>query len=211
MDAVIFDLDGTLLNSRKTILRCLNTTLAEYGFETFADEDLYSLIGMDLMEILKLKGANRPEVRERYTEIQFQTYQEDMTVYEGVLDLLKRLESAGYRMAAATMRRGFIAREVSSGLGLIKFFDTVVGADEVPEPKPSPHHTLRACEILDIRPENCIMVGDSELDILSAKAAGCTAIGVTWGMGSTRNLAKAKGDHIVDDIDALAELLLGLK
>lgn len=211
MDIVIFDLDGTLLDSKKTILRCLNTTLAEQGFGTFADEDLYSLIGMDLMEILALKGANRQEIAARYTEIQLESYMDDMKVYSGVFELLEKLKNAEYKIAAITMRRGTIAREVLSGFGLVKYFDEVIGADEVSAPKPSGNHALAVCERLSVSPDSCIVVGDSKYDMLSGKSAGCTVIGVTWGMGGVEELQRAGADHIVDGFDGLTELLLRLK
>jgi len=211
MYAVLFDLDGTLLDSKRTILRCLNTALQEFGFETFGDDDLYSLIGMHLMEILELKGANRPEVAEKYTIIQLETYQQDMTVYDGASSLLKRLHDSKYKLAAVTMRRSHIALAVISGMGLGDYFDEVVGADEVSEPKPSAEHTLTACRGINTPPERCIMVGDSKFDMLSAKSAGCTAVGVTWGMGSTRELYQNGADHIVDDFDELYELIIKIK
>ncbi len=211
MEGLIFDLDGTLLDSKKTILRCLNAALREFGFGEFADHDLYSLIGMDLGEILDIKGANRLEVRQWYTEEQLNTFKQDMKLYDGAAELLKSMKDAGYKLGVVTMRRGRIARAVLSGLGIEMYFDQVVGADVVQKPKPSPVHTLDACDNLGLEPGSVALVGDSKFDILSGKAAGCTVVGVTWGMGSVQELEENGADHIVHSMKDLAELLLGMK
>ncbi len=211
IEGLIFDLDGTLLDSKRTILRCLNAALSEFGFEEFADDDLYSMIGMDLGEILDIKGADRPDVRDWYTEKQLSTFMQDMTLYDGTPELLKSMKDAGYIIGVVTMRRSRIALEVMSGLGIKMYFDQVVGADDVREPKPSPVHTLAACDNLGLEPERVAMIGDSKLDMLSAKAAGCTAVGVTWGMGSVRELEESGADHMVHSMKDLAGLLLKMK
>ena len=211
MDAVIFDLDGTLLDSEKTILRCFNTALEEFGFTPFEKHELHSMIGMDLGQILARKDANQPIIAQRYTQIQLDTFMDDMTWYNGVPELLAILQESGYVLAAATMRRGRIAREVLNGLGLSHHFEAIVGADDVPEPKPSGVHILTTCESLRVKPGNAIMVGDSKYDILSAKEAGCQAIGVSWGMGIVKEMEDAGADHIIHDMDALSEFLLSMK
>jgi len=208
MDAVIFDLDGTLLDSEKTILRCLNTALKEFGFTPFEMHELHSMIGMDLFQILARKGADKPEIAERYTQIQLDTFMDDMTYYNGVPELLTALYESGYILGVATMRRGRIAREVLKGLGLDHYFETIVGADETPESKPSGAHVLTTCDSINIQPANAIMVGDSKYDILSAKAAGTLAIGVSWGMGTVKELEVAGADHIIHEMNDLSDFLL---
>jgi len=208
MECVIFDLDGTLLDSKKTILRCLNAALREFGYETFGDDDLYSLIGMDLGQILELKGGNRPDLRERYTSIQLSTFKEDMFKYPGVDKLLSSVRDSGYKMGVATMRRTRISNEVMAGFDILKYFDLVLGADSVSEAKPSAVHSLAACERLGCEPSASILVGDSKFDMLSGKSAGCFTIGVTWGMGTVEDLKKHGADDIVDSVEELKALLL---
>ena len=211
MDAIIFDLDGTLLDSKKTILRCLNTALEEFGRTPFEDEELHSMIGMNLNQILARKNADDPIIANRYTQIQMDTFMDDMILYEGVPELLAALQESGYVLASATMRRGRIARELLAGLGLANYFDAVIGGDEALESKPSAAHVLAACESIEVKPDNAIMVGDSKYDILSAKAAGTMAVGVSWGMGSENELEDAGADHIIHEMSVLSELLLSKK
>ncbi|MCK5024563.1 MAG: HAD family hydrolase [Thermoplasmata archaeon] len=208
MDAVIFDLDGTLLDSEKTILRSLNTALEEFGFTPFEMHELHSMIGMDLHRILARKGADQPIIVQRYTQVQLDTFMDDMTWYNGVPELLTNLQESGYVLAAATMRRGRVARAVLNGLGLNHHFDAIVGADDAPEPKPSGAHLLKTCESIGVEPDDAIMVGDSKYDILSAKAAGCLAIGVSWGMGSSKEMEDAGAEHIIHEMNVLSDFLL---
>ena len=211
MDAVIFDLDGTLLDSEKTILRSFNTALEEFGFTPFEMHELHSMIGMDLRQILARKGADKPAIAERYTQIQLDTFMDDMALYNGVPELLTNLRESGYVLGTATMRRGRIAREVLKGLGLDHHFEAIVGADNTTEPKPSGAHILTTCDVLNVKPDNVIMVGDSKYDILSAKEAGCLAIGVSWCMGTIKEMEYAGADHIIHEMSILSDYLLSNK
>ena len=91
MDAIVFDLDGTLLDSEKTILRSFNTALGEFGFTPFEMHELHSMIGMDLRQILARKGADKPEIAERYTQIQLDTFMDDMAESSKFLALVLRV------------------------------------------------------------------------------------------------------------------------
>lgn len=211
MDAVIFDLDGTLLDSRKTILRCLNTALAEFGRNPFEENEFHHMIGMHLGQILTRRDANIPEIADRYTEILLETFMEDMALYDGVPGMLAALLDSGYALAAATMRRGGLAREILRGMDLADYFLAVFGSDDVAEAKPSGIHVLAVCESLGTRPEDVIVVGDSKFDILSAKAAGCLAVGVTWGSGYLAEMEAAGADNMIHDMAVLSEFLRSMR
>ena len=208
MDAVIFDLDGTLLDSKKTILRCLNAALEEFGREPFAADELHSMIGMNLNQILARKDADDPAIADRYTQILLETFMDDMEMYQGVPEMLESLRQSGYILGSATMRRSITARAVLNGLGIAHYFKAVVGGDDASEPKPSAAHVLETCGKLGIEPANAIMVGDSQYDILSAKAAGTLAVGVSWGMGTVKELEDAGADHIIHEMSVLSNFLL---
>ncbi len=210
MDAVIFDLDGTLFDSRATIRRCLNATMMEYGKEPFG-EDVKDLIGKHLLEILALRGIGNEEAAERYRQIQMETYKEDMRLYDGVVDMLDALKDGGYKLGIATMRHGRITRGISGGMEIAHFFEVTVGVDETEKAKPDPDHVLTACRLLGVEPEKAIMVGDTKFDILSGKGAGCTAIGVSWGSGSPEELERAGSDYITNTVAELKDILMELK
>ncbi len=205
MDAILFDLDGTLLDSKGTIMRCLNATIAEYDGEPFEDSELNKLIGIGLANILELKGLRRHEVADRYREIQLETYKQDLKWYDGVPELLESLDSA--KLGVVTMRMGKMAHEIMNGLGLAHHFEVITGWDDVTWPKPDKDHVRTACIELGVGPSSSVMVGDTKYDVLSANDAGSTSIGVTWGMGTVESLKEAGAHHLVDSIDELAILL----
>ncbi len=210
MKAVIFDLDGTLLDSRQTIRRCLNAAIMEFGEEPFEGEDLKQLIGRHLMEILALKGLGTEEVAERYRQIQMDTYHLDMKMYEGVVQMLDALKVNGLSLGVATMRNGRITRDILDGIEIGHYFNATVGVDEAERPKPEPDQVIEACKLLGVREKDSAMVGDTVMDIKSGKAAGCIAIGVSWGNGNAQDLEDAGADHICNSMKELEQLLLGL-
>ena len=143
MEAVIFDLDGTLFDSRTTIRRCLNATMMEYGKEPFGD-DVKDLIGKHLFEILALRGIGNEEAAERYRQIQMETYMQDMRVFDGVVEMLEALKNQRYKVGVATMRHGRITREIMDGMELSHYFKAIVGVDDTKKAKPDPEHVLTA-------------------------------------------------------------------
>ena len=211
MDAVIFDLDGTLLDSKTTILRCFNTALREFGYKPFNAEELYPMIGMGLSPILDKRGANRPEVMNRYIELHTETFMQDLRCFDGIPEMLVSLRSSGFLIATATMRRGAVSRVVLEGMGILGYFDAVVGADDTPEPKPSGVHILTTCQTLNAHPGSAVMVGDTKYDIMAARAAGVMAVGVTWGLGQRCEMAEAGAEHIFDTVAELEDFLRRLR
>ncbi len=209
MEAIVFDLDGTLFDSRKTIRRCLNETIVEYGKEPFG-EDVKDLIGKHLYEILALRGLDNEEAAERYRQIQMETYKQDMRVFDGVLRMLNTLKEKEYRLGIATMRHGRITREVLDGMGIAHYFSSVVGTDDTKIPKPDPEHVLTVCRALGVGPERTIMVGDTIFDILSGKGAGCYTIGVNWESGKEESLLEGGADHIASTMEGLLDHILQL-
>ncbi len=208
MEAVIFDLDGTLFDSRITIRRCLNATMLEYGKEPFGD-DVKNLIGKHLMEILGMRGIDTEEAAERYRQIQMETYKQDMRIFEGVVDMLDILKK-DHKLGVATMRHGRITGEIIEGMGMSHFFDILVGVDDTEKPKPHPEHVLTACKLLEVEPEAAVMVGDTIYDVLSGKGAGCYTIGIDWGSGKREDLLENGADHVASTMDGLLEHVLQL-
>jgi HAD superfamily hydrolase (TIGR01549 family) len=207
MEAAIFDLDGTLLDSKAMILRCFNTALRDFGYEPFMAEELYPMIGMGLAMILEKRGANRPEVINRYIELQTGTFMQDLKCFKGVPEMLVALRNSGYLIGTATMRRGAVSRVVLGGMGILEHFDAIVGADDTPEPKPSGIHILTTCQAMNVLPGSAVMVGDTKYDIMAARAAGVMAVGVTWGLGKREEMAEAGAKHIFDNVGELEKFL----
>ena len=165
------------------------------------------MVGMGLAQILETRGANRPEVQNRYIELQTSTFMQDLKCFDGVPEMLDTLRNSGFLIATATMRRGAVSRVVLEGMGILGYFDAIVGADDTPEPKPSGVHILTTCQALNVQPGSAVMVGDTKYDIMAAWAAGVMAVGVTWGLGKREEMAEAGAEHIFDTLGELEEFL----
>lgn len=211
MKAILFDLDGTLIDSNETIIRCINTVLKEYSLEPFEKSELKAMIGISLEDILKRKTEDFKTVAARYRELHRATYFQDTIIIDGIPEFLKKLIALGYKIGIVTMRYGDMARFILEGLELIENIEVVIGWDEVTDFKPSPVHTIQACNLLKVEPRDCVYVGDSKNDMLSGKAAGCTTIGVLWGSGKLNDMIETGAMYIAQNLDELYELLRVMK
>ncbi len=206
--AVLFDLDGTLLSSKGVIGRSINLTLEQFGIEPFNQEELRGLIGIPLRRIFSLKTQYNQDMIVRYREIYLSTYLEGTEIYDGMKSLLENLKSNNMKIGIITLKDTDVATEVLRGLNLIDMVDVVIGDEEEIMVKPFPDQIIHACRKLKISPKECVMVGDTEFDIIAGKKAHCITIGVLWGASSKEPLLKAGVDFIVDSAEELNELLL---
>jgi 2-phosphoglycolate phosphatase len=208
MKGVVFDLDGTLLDSMPTIKRCLNAILVKYGSAPLNDAELRPQIGRKFRDILSERITNVEPAFKDYRELQLATFQQDTKAYPGAHRMLKRLSARDVQMAIVTMRIGRVARTIVGAYDLTPPVKAVLGDDEVEKPKPFPEAIWGACKALGTKPEDTIVVGDTRFDILAGKAAGCRAIGVTWGYGRSEEMREAGADLLVDDFDELEQAIL---
>lgn len=202
MKGVFFDLDGTLTDSKRTILRCLNKTLSEFGFSEYIESELYPLIGtLDRMRMIYKKAGEverkkLEDMTKFYNQLYLSTHKHDTNIFDGILEMLAALKGHGILTGVITIKKGYIARRVIEDLGLEGYIDVVIGDGDA-KLKPEPDPILAACSKLGIDPQECVMVGDTVNDIVSGKVAGCKTIGVLWGAGKAKDLKKIGADWIV--------------
>lgn len=204
-NAVVFDLDGVLVDSHETMGRAFGVAYAEVvgdGPAPFAEYQRYQgLYFPEIMRRMRLPlEMEEPFVRESYR------LADQVPVVDGVVDLLQTLRNRGFRLAVATGKAGPRARSLLTTLGLIEHFDCVVGSDEVAHPKPAPDIVLRALSLLGAQPQEAVMVGDAPADILSAQGAGVTAVAATWATVDETELVKAGPDHVIHSPEDLLPL-----
>ncbi|MFI7601008.1 HAD-IA family hydrolase [Actinoplanes sp. NPDC049681] len=195
-NAVVFDLDGVLVDSHETMGRAFAVAYAEVvgdGPAPFAEYQRYQ--GLYFPEIMRRMGLplemEEPFVRESYR------LADQVPVVDGVVDLLEELRIRGFGLAVATGKAGPRARSLLTTLGLIDFFDHVVGSDEVARPKPAPDIVLRALSLLGGQPAAAVMVGDAPADIRSARGAGVTAVAATWATVDEEELLGCGPDLVI--------------
>jgi len=206
---LLFDLDGTILYSKDAIFNAINAALEFYGYETFSEEELLRNLRIPLEEKYRERTNSDPSpLMEKFREEYLRTYRETSYLHDGMLKLLERLKDNGVKMAIITLKEGNEAAQVVEEMGLGKYFSAIFGSQNPGyRPKPSPEHALFAIENFSIEKQKCALVGDMRGDILSAKSAGITAIGVAWCLRSPEQLYEAGADHVATEPDELEKIL----
>jgi phosphoglycolate phosphatase len=208
---IIFDLDGTLVDSGLDINNALNYAVAPYGLEKLTLEQTISMVGEGLSRLIeKVLGKDRadilPEVSERFVKY-YSEHLADFTLpYPGVTETLQRLSD--YRKAVISNKREALSKELLEALGLSGYFDIILGSDSVEEKKPSPKPVLQVLRRFSLSPEEAVMVGDSNFDIEAGKAAGVVTIAVSYGFRPPEFLKGA--DFLIDSMGGLIKILEGL-
>jgi 2-phosphoglycolate phosphatase len=213
--AVLFDLDGTLVDSGKDIVSSVRHSLTQIfaGRDLPADDDILVLVGLPLESILRQLGypADQESTRrfvDIYRAYYAEHYNDNTKVYPGVRELLEKLRAAGAKLALVTTKHQTQAEFTLAGTGLASYFDYVHGWLEGRKHKPDPEPILASLSRLDVQPGVTIMVGDSELDIQSAKAAGVDTCAVTYGFRPARFLRSFHPDFLVAHSADIAPIVI---
>ena len=202
--AALFDLDGTLIDSAQDLVASVRHALGRVfpGRELPDGDDVLAQVGRPLEVIVRELGyAVGEDDARRFAEVYRAHYAEHFNEhtkpYPGVEELLGQLSAAGVKLALVTTKHQAQADFTLAGCGLSPYFDYVHGWQEGREHKPHPEPVLSALERLGVQPRAAIMVGDSELDIESAKAAGVDTCAVTYGFRPAWFLQSFRPDFLV--------------
>lgn len=206
---IIFDLDGTLVDSSRDITNALNHAIEFYGFKPFTVEDIIKMVGEGLTRLVeKILGENNASIKDNVLERFINYYTEHLTdftrPYPGIRETLEKLSR--YKKAVISNKRELLSKKLLEELGLLKFFDIVLGSDSVSERKPSPEPVRKVLEILKIKPDEALIVGDSDLDIKAGREAGVSTVAVTYGYRDRELLKDA--DFLIDNINQLLPLIM---
>lgn len=216
---VVFDLDGTLLDTGPDLLRALNRTLDGEGLAALQRADVAGLFGHGARAMIgegfrragrPLDVATLPELVERFIGFYRAEIAVETCPYPGVTGALERLSRRGFGMAVCTNKRETLARAVLEGTGLAHLFAAVIGGDSLPEQKPHPRPLLEAIARAGGTPDAAVMVGDSETDIATARAAGVPVVAVEFGYGG-RPAVEFGADVVIshyDELDRAIDALL---
>lgn len=212
---IVFDLDGTLIDSSKDLTLSVNATRAHAGLPPLAMEAVASYIGNGAeMLIRRSLGPDAPEgaVWEGLAFF-LQYYRENMLVhtklYPGVREALDRWRRHGTAMAVLTNKPEGFSRELVAGLGLRDYFTSIYGGNSFETKKPDPHGLRLIMRETGFRPERTLMVGDSAVDVLTARNAGVACAGVTFGL-RPEDFERHPPDLLVDDLRDLEPRLHSL-
>ena len=213
--AIIFDLDGTLIDSSKGILDSLFKAMEIYGIKPAITKlDSHFFMGKSLGETLDIliPGAEQDilkKVGDYYVSHYYDNYIDKAETFEGVPETIKALKKKGFKMAVATAKHTYCAQAELASSGIIDFFQEVRGRDEGVPSKPDPKLLFEICNKLDVNPSQTLMVGDTDRDVLFGKNAGSFTCAVTYGNWSKQKFIKENiiPDFFVDKFPEIISLL----
>jgi len=202
---VLFDLDGTVIDSGGIILASMRHATREVLGRDFPDDQLLRTVGGPGLEA-QMRALDPERVDELVTVYRAhnEPLHEELLSCAGMEDALEQLRAQGRRLGLVTAKRRATVELAFEHVPLRHVFDTIVGGDETERHKPDPEPLLLAAERLGARPEETAYVGDSPFDIRAAKAAGMGSVAVTWGRIHDRaRLEREEPDAIVDTAEEL--------
>lgn len=202
--AIIFDLDGTLVNSIFDIADAMNSVLAQRNHQTYDYETYKTFIGHGLKSLIKNaipKNEQSETTLEDCLKKMVQVYSEICTnktrPYNGVLELLDALYSKDLKIGILSNKQDALTKKVAAEL-LPSYIQPVIGLTKEHLKKPNPSVLISICKTLQVKPEEAIYVGDTNVDIQVAIAANIRPIGVSWGFRSVIELQEAGADTIIN-------------
>ena len=207
MKAVIFDLDGTLLNTLQDLCNSTNAALAKYGYLARSIDEVRSFVGNGVkLLILRALGIENPEDCPDFDDVfaafraHYGVHSNDRTcAYSGVMEMLKKLKSANAPMAIVSNKLDPAVKQLND-IYFKDYISVAIGENEAAgvRKKPAPDTVYAALRELGVSEEQAVYVGDSEVDIATAKNAGIPCISVTWGFRD-RECLMAHGAEIFCD------------
>ncbi len=206
---LIFDLDGTLIDTSRDIADAINYAIAYAGIKPLSLEETKAKVGSgitSLLETLISSGEGNPireEVVNRFLDHYSNHLLDNTEAYPQVKETLSKLR--GYKKAVISNKREVFSKRVLDGIGLLEFFDIILGSDSVTEKKPSPVPVFEVLKRLGVSKDEAVIIGDSNFDIEAGRAAGIKVIAVTYGYRSREVLKDA--DFMIDNFGELLNVL----
>ena len=205
---VLFDFDGTVVDSGAMILASLRHATKTVLERELSDAELLAAVGTPLHDQMRLIDAERADELVAVYRAHNEPLHEALQPCDGILDVLAQLKAEGRRLGIVTAKRGATVDLAFAVLPLRDYFDVVVAGDDVKRHKPGPDPLLSALEKLGAEPDAAAYVGDSPFDVAAARAAGLHSVAVTWGgISSEEALRAERPDMVVSTPQELLHVL----
>lgn len=211
--AVIFDMDGTILNTLEDLKNATNYSLRQFGMPKRSLEEVRMFVGNGIRKLVeRAVPAGTPEEKIAQVFDVFLEYYEihsadNTSPYPGILELVEKLKKSGIKTAVSTNKADVpaqeLGREYFNGI-----FDLIVGQQDGLKVKPAPDSVNKILSILDIQKKDAIYIGDSDVDVQTAKNSGLDFIGVSWGFRGREFLEKNGAKNIVDNANEILDLVI---
>jgi len=212
MRGFVFDLDGTLIDSKMDLVNAVNAMLHDTGRAQLPPDQIARYVGHGAPQLmastlgLASSEADRREALTIFLRHYCEHKIDETRPYPGVVEGLQTLSDVKIPMAVLTNKPTQLSLEILDGLRLTRFFRAIYGGDSFATKKPDPAGVLTILRELGVKPEKCAMVGDSDVDVQTARNAGMVAVAVTYGFGQ-HDRQKCAGDVYVDSLEELTPLV----
>lgn len=210
LSAVLFDLDGTLVDTIPHILASFRYATTEVLGAPFTDEMLLRQVGIPLEYQMQFFASDEETVQRlvaAYRTFNHATHDQMARLYPNTIKVLERIKGADIPMGVVTSKGRLMADRAIKLFDLGRYLSTVVAADDTTRHKPEPEPVLLAADLMGVEPSGCVYVGDSPADIAAGKAAGMSTVGASWGVSDEARIAEAGPDAVIHDIAELPALL----
>jgi pyrophosphatase PpaX len=205
---VLFDLDGTLIDTNELIITTYLHTLEKYYPSKYQREDVLPFLGPTLHEVFGNMDPDRvEEMVSEYRAFNIANHDDLVKEFVGVKETVQTLKERGYKMGIVTTKRHDVTLKGLRLMELEDYFEVIVAYDHVEKVKPDPEPIFKALEQLDSTPEESIMVGDNFHDILAGKNAGTATAGVAWSIKGREYVAKYEPDYMLENMKDLLTIL----
>ncbi|MCL1846469.1 MAG: HAD-IA family hydrolase [Coriobacteriia bacterium] len=196
MKAILFDLDGTLIDTKELILTSFRRAAEDVLGAAFPDERVQALIGIPLIEQARALAPDHVDgLMAAYRTRNLELHDELIHYFEGTREMLEAFAEEGRRMAVVTSKRNQPAQEGLASFDLQGYFEFVSGLEETDKHKPDPEPLLVAAARMGVPIQDCVYVGDSPYDMRAALAAGSAAVAALWGMYTREELLDAGAEY----------------
>jgi phosphoglycolate phosphatase len=213
--AVLVDLDGTMVDTAPDIVEAVNRMLHELATAPLPFATVSGFIGKGVPNLvrrsLEAAGLDRRVDADHALNVFHRHYERTNgrlgQVFPHVAAGLGELQRLGYRLACVTNKPKELAARLLLTTGLARYLDVLVGGDSIARMKPDPEPLWHACRLLDVAPENSVLVGDSPVDAIAARAAGLPVFIVTYGYAGPDGPASLECDGLIDSLAAMPAIL----
>lgn len=208
-DFLIFDLDGTIVDSQRDITAAVNSVRKDFGFEPLTIEKVRSYMGSGVKALVDKAVPERDDAiladaLERFKYHYAKCLTDTTVPYKGIEEMLESLKNKN--KAILSNKTELFSQEIVKRLGLLKYFSQVWGGDTAGVKKPDPKPILDLIKKTGSKPEKTIMIGDSENDIKAAKAAGIASLAVLYGYSDLAHIKKYSPDYIVKTPEEIVKI-----
>ena len=208
-ETILFDLDGTILDTNELIIRSYLHALKGYVPADFSREHIIPHMGTPLYDQLRRFSGleDVEELAKKYRAINLELHDEYVKTFEGVNEVVESLHKAGFKLGVVTTKIRLTTELGLKHVGIAPFMDAIVTIDDVTHAKPHAEPVLKAVELLQADKATTLMIGDSTMDIHSGVNAGVKTVGVAWSLKGEHVLKEAGADYIIHHMHDLYSIV----